>query len=95
VTDDLTRQLAEQILRGMRELHKEHNPSEPLSPGTPVAPQRPPNASGSALLGARTRRRQGPWRRKALQPNMRPGGDVKGDLRYVLGARGPDLMEGE
>ncbi len=38
VTDDLTRRLAEQILRGVKELHEEHHPSEPLIPGTPVAP---------------------------------------------------------
>jgi hypothetical protein len=35
VTDDLGRQLAEQILRGMKELHRAHNPSEPLSPWPP------------------------------------------------------------
>jgi hypothetical protein len=38
VTDDQTRRFAEQILRGVKELHEEHNPSTPLIPGTPVAP---------------------------------------------------------
>ena len=37
MTDDLTRRLAQQILRGVKELHEEHNPSEPLRPGTLVA----------------------------------------------------------
>lgn len=36
MTDDLTRRLAEQILRGVKELHEEQNPSTPLTPGTPV-----------------------------------------------------------
>ncbi len=37
MTDARTRRLAEQILRGMKVLHEEHDPSEPLSPGAPVA----------------------------------------------------------
>jgi hypothetical protein len=51
VTDDLTRRLAEQTLRGVKELHKEHNPSEPLSPGTPVAPHAPAGRIGIYLVG--------------------------------------------
>ena len=95
MTDDLTRRLAEQILRGMKELHKEHNPSEPLILGTPVAPHAAAERIGISPVGR--------WyaaalkyleEEGALQPNMRPG-DVEGDPRYVLGERGPELMEGE
>ncbi len=91
--DDLTRRLAEQIMRGMKELHEEQNPSEPLSPGTPVAPHAAAERIGISPVGR--------WyaaaikyleEEGALQPNMRPG-DVEGDPRYVLGARGPELLE--
>jgi hypothetical protein len=57
VTDDLTRWLAEQILRGMKELHEEQNPSAPLVRGHPSPRTRRPNASGSALSGTGTQRR--------------------------------------
>ena len=91
--DDLTRRLAEQIMQGMKELHEEQNPSEPLSPGTPVAPHAAAERIGISPVGR--------WyaaaikyleEEGALQPNMRPG-DVEGDPRYVLGARGPELLE--
>ena len=78
MTDDLTRRLAEQILRGMKELHKERNPSEPLSPGTQSPRTRLPNASGSALLDACTRR----WstRKSAIGIETEPAyGDVVGE----------------
>jgi hypothetical protein len=95
VTDDLTRRLAEQILREVKELHEEHTPSEPLVPGIPVAPHAAAERIGISPVGR--------WyaaalkyleEEGALEPNMRPG-DVEGDPRYVLGARGPELMEGE
>jgi hypothetical protein len=93
VTDDLTRRLAEQILRGVKELHEEHNPSEPLGPGMPVAPHAAAERIGISPVGR--------WYAAALKyleeegaltPNMRPG-EVKGDPRYVLGERSPELLE--
>jgi hypothetical protein len=93
VTDDLTRRLAEQILRGLKELHEEQNPSTPLVPGTPVAPHAAAERIGISPVGR--------WyaaaleyleEEGALEPNVRPG-DVLGDPRYVLGERGPELLE--
>jgi hypothetical protein len=93
VTDDQTRRLAEQILRGMKVLHEEHNPSTPLIPGTPVAPHAAAERIGISPVGR--------WyaaalkyleEEGALKLNMRPG-DVKGDPRYVLGERSPELLE--
>jgi hypothetical protein len=57
VTDDLTRRLAEQILRGIKELHEEQNPSAPLVRGTPVAPHAAAERSGSAPSGTGKQRR--------------------------------------
>ena len=37
MTEDLTGRLAEQILRGIMELHEEQHPSASLVRGTPVA----------------------------------------------------------
>jgi hypothetical protein len=51
VTDDLSRRLAEQILRGVRELHEERNPSEPLSPGIPIAPHAAAERVGISPIG--------------------------------------------
>ena len=94
MTDDLTRRLAEQILRGIKELHEEQNPSEPLIPGIPVAPHTAAERIGISPLGR--------WYAEALEYleeegvlelNVRPS-DVMGDPRYVLGARGPELMGG-
>jgi hypothetical protein len=93
VTDDLTRRLAEQILRGVKELHQEQNPGAPLSPGTPIAPHEAAERIGISPVGR--------WyaaaleyleEEGALEPNVRPG-DVLGDPRYVLGERGPELLE--
>jgi hypothetical protein len=95
VTDDLTRRLAEQILRGVKEFHEEHNPSEPLVPGTPVAPHAAAERIGISPVGR--------WyaaalayleEEGALEPNVRPGKVVVGDARYVLGERAPELLEG-
>ncbi len=93
MTDDLTRRLAQQILRGVKELHEERNPSEPLSPGTPVAPHAAAEHIGISQVGR--------WyaaaveylqEEGALELNRRPGNAV-GQARYVLGERGPELME--
>jgi hypothetical protein len=94
VTDDLTRRLAEQILRGIKELHEEQNPSAPLVPGMPVAPHAAAERIGISPVGH--------WYAEALEyleeeevleRNVRPT-DVLGEPQYFLGARGPDLMSG-
>jgi hypothetical protein len=94
VTDDLTRRLAEQILRGIKELHEEQNPSTPLVPGTPVAPHAAAERIGISPVGR--------WyaaaleyleEEGALEPNVRASDVVLGDPRYVLGERGPELLE--
>jgi hypothetical protein len=93
MTDDLTRRLAGQILRGVQELHEEQNPNTPLSPGTPVAPHAAAEHIGISPVGR--------WyaaalkyleEEGALDPNPRPGNAV-GQARYVLGERGPELLE--
>jgi hypothetical protein len=94
VTDDLTRRLAEQILRGLKEVHEEQNPSEALVSGTPVAPHAAAERIGISPVGR--------WyaavleyleEEGALEANVRPSEDVLGYSRYVLGARGPELLE--
>ena len=94
MTDDLTRRLTQQILRGVKELHEEQNPGAPLSPGTPVAPHAAAQRIGISPIGR--------WyaaaldyleEEGALEANVRPGDDVLGDSRYVLGERGPELLE--
>ena len=97
MTDDKTRRLGEQILRGVKEFHEEHNPSEPLIPGMPVAPHAAAERIGISPVGR--------WyaaaleyleKEGALKPNLRTTGyDIVGGSRYVLGERGPVLMEGE
>jgi hypothetical protein len=95
VTDDLTRRLAQQILRGVKELHEEHNPGEPLSPGAPVAPHVAAEHIGISPVGrwyaaaVEYLEEQG-----ALEPTPRTGNVVVGAPRYVLGERGLELMEG-
>jgi hypothetical protein len=95
VADDLTRRLAEQILRGVKASHEEQHPSTPLIPGTPVAPHKAAERIGISPVGR--------WyataleyleEEGALKPNLRTGA-IEGDPRYVLGERGPELMEGE
>jgi hypothetical protein len=94
VTDDLTRRLAEQILRGIKELHEEQNPSAPQVRGTPVAPHAAAERIGISPIGH--------WYAEALEylveegvleRNVRPT-DVLGDPQYILGARGPELLGG-
>jgi hypothetical protein len=93
MTDDLTRRLAQQILRGVKDLHEEHNPGEPLSPGTPVAPHAAAERIGISPVGR--------WyaatlkyleEEGALELNARTGNAV-GEPRYVLGERAPELLE--
>jgi hypothetical protein len=63
VTDELARRLAQQILRGVKEVHEEQNPGAPLRPGTPIAPHAAERI-GISRLGAGTRQRWSTWRRK-------------------------------
>jgi hypothetical protein len=96
VTDDLTRRLAEQLLRGVKELHEEHNPGVPLSPGTPVAPHAAAERIGISPIGR--------WyaaaleyleEEGALESSGRPGKKESwGAPLYVLGKRGVELLEG-
>ncbi len=93
MTDELTRQLAEQILRGVKELHEEHTPSEPLVPGTPVAPHAAAERIGISPVGRwyaaalRYLEEEG-----ALEPNQATD-DAVGQARYVLGERAPEWLE--
>lgn len=95
MTDDLTRRRAEQILRGIKELHEEQNPNAPLSPGIFVAPHIAAQRIGLSPIGR--------WyaealehleEEEALEPNPRAGSNVVGEPRYVLGERGPGLIGG-
>ena len=94
VTDELTKRLAQQILRGVKEVHEEQNPGAPLSPGTPVSPHAAAERIGISPVGrwyaaaVEYLEEQG-----ALEPTPRTG-RVAGQPRYVLGERGPELMEG-
>ena len=95
MTDELTRRLAKQILRGVKELHEEQNPGAPLSPRTPIAPHAAAERIGISPVGR--------WyaaaleyleEEGALEPNVRPRKAVVGERRYVLGERAPELLEG-
>ncbi len=95
MTDDLTRRHAEQILRRVKELHEEQTPSVPLVPGTPVAPHAAAEHIGISPVGR--------WYavavkylevEGALELNQRTDNAV-GQARYVLGERGPELLEDE
>jgi hypothetical protein len=78
-------------------LHEEHSPSTPLIPGTPVAPHAAAERIGISPVGR--------WyaaaleyleEEGALKLNLRTTGyDIAGGPRYVLGERGPELIEGE
>lgn len=93
MTDDLTRRRAEQISRGIKELHEEQNPSAPLRPGMPVAPHIAAQRIGLSPIGR--------WYAVALEHleeegvlerNPCAGNKVMEEPRYVLGERGPELM---
>ena len=95
MTDDLTRRLAGQILRGVKAVHEENNPGAPLSPGTPVCPHAAAERIGISPVGR--------WyaatleylvEEGALQPNAkaRPGGGV-GDQLYVFGGNAAGITQ--
>ena len=88
MTDDLTRRLAQRILRGVKELHEEQDPSEPLRAGTPVAP----HAAAERRYAAAVEYLE---EEGVLEPTPRTRNlVVVGAPRYVLGERAPELMEG-
>ena len=95
MTDDLTKRLAQQILRGVKELHEEQNPGEPLSPGAPVATHVAAEHIGISPVGrwyaaaVEYLEEQG-----ALELTARTRNVDVGAPRYVLGERAPELMEG-
>ena len=74
MTDDLTRRLAEQILRGVKDVHEEHTPNEPLVPVTPVAPHAAAEQIGISPVGrwyaAALKYLEEEW---ALKPNLCTG----------------------
>jgi hypothetical protein len=94
VTDDLTKRLAGQILRGVKAVHEENNPGRRLCPGTPVLPHAAAERIGISPVGNRYAvtlayvEEQG-----ALEPNWRTGNAAVGEPRYVLGERGLKLNE--
>ncbi len=95
MTDDLTRRLAQQILRGVKELHEEQDPSEPLRPGTPVAPHAAAEHIGVSPIGRRYAAAVEYLEEEgALEPTPRTRNLIVGAPRYVLGERAPELMEG-
>jgi hypothetical protein len=51
VTDDLTRRLAGQILRGVKAVHEEENAGTPLGPGTPICPHAAAERIGISPVG--------------------------------------------
>jgi hypothetical protein len=96
VTDELTRRLAEQILRGVKELHEEHNPGEPLSPGTPVAPHAAAERIGISPVGrwyAATLRYLEEEGALELNVHTAHTSNAVGGARHVLGERAPELLE--
>ena len=96
MTDELTKRLAQQLLRGVKEVHEEQTPGAPLSPGTPIAPHAAAERIGISPIGR--------WYAEALEyleeegaleSNARAGSKVVvGESRYVLGERAPELLEG-
>ena len=90
VTDDLTRRLAGQILRGVKAVHEENNP------GTPVRPHAAAERIGISPVGRRYAEvlayllEEG-----ALEPNVARAilGEVVGDHLYVLGENAAGMTE--
>jgi hypothetical protein len=96
VTDDLTRRLAGQLLRGVKAVHEENNPDTPLGPGTPVRPHAAAERIGISPVGRRYAEvlaylvEEG-----ALEPNGARAilGEVVGDHLYVLGENAAGMTE--
>ena len=95
MTDDMTRRLAGQILRGVKTVHEEKNPGTPLGPGTPVCPNVAAERIGISPVGrwyAATLAylvEQGALEHNAKAP---PGDGVKNPL-YTLGENAPGMMQ--
>lgn len=82
-------------LRGIRAVHEESKPSTPLGPGTPVSPHAAAERIGIGPVGRwYTATLQYLEEQEALEPNARTGNAAAaGEPRYVLGERGPKLLE--
>ncbi len=95
MTDDLTRRLAGQILRGVKAVHEEENPGTPLGPGTPVCPHAAAERIGISPVGrwyAATLAylvEEGALEHNAQAP--RPG-DAGGTPLYALGENALGMM---
>ncbi len=95
MTDDLTRRLAGQILRGVKAVHEEENPGTPLGPGTPVCPHAAAERIGISPVGrwyAATLAylvEEGALEHNAKAP--RPG-DAGGTPLYALGENALAMM---
>jgi hypothetical protein len=94
VSDELTRRLAGQILRGVKAVHEEEYPGTPLGPGTPVWPHAAAERIGISPVGR--------WYAATLAYLVEGGalehnakahpGDVGATPLYVLGENARGMM---
>ncbi len=93
MTDDLTRRLAGQILRGVKAVHEENKPGTPLGPGTPVCPHAAAERIGISPVGR--------WyaatlaylvEEGALEHNAKAPPGSAGDQLYALGENAPGML---
>ena len=95
MTDDLTKRLAGQILRGVKTVHEENDPGTPLGPGTPVCPHAAAERIGISPVGrwyAATLEylvEEGALEHNAKAPH--PGDPVEKPL-YALGENAPGML---
>ncbi len=98
MSDDLTRRLAGQILRGIRAVHEENNPRTPLGPGTPVCPHAAAERIGISPVGrwyAATVAylvEEGALALRSKEEEAIPGGGG-GNRLYALGENAPRRMQ--
>ncbi len=96
MTDDLTRRLAGQILRGVKAVHEENNPGAPLRAGTPACPHAAAERIGISPVGrwyAATLAylvEEGALALRSKEETI-PGG--VGDRLYVLGENAAGMMK--
>ena len=96
MTDDLTRHLAGQILRGVKAVHEENNPGRTLGPGVPVRPHVAAERIGISPVGRRYAEVLAYLVEKgALEPNVARAilGEIVGDHLYVLGENAAGMTE--
>ena len=86
MTDDLTKRLAGQILRGVKAVHEENHPGTPLCAGTPVCPHAAAERIGISPVGR--------WyaatltyleEERVLERNAEARASDAGSALYVLG----------